>query len=95
METEGESGLVTYRPRLPSVVVFTRTGTARLGEGETFLLLALSVGVGMDGNGFTVAVDFALSVLELVIELKRELSFLVIITPSNAPSLLNQGSGRV
>jgi hypothetical protein len=33
--TEGETVLVTYRPRLPSVVVFTRTGTARLDEGET------------------------------------------------------------
>jgi hypothetical protein len=37
--------------------------------------------VGMDGNGFTVAVERALSVLELVTELKRELgSFLVMVT---------------
>lgn len=46
--------------------------------------------MGSDGSGFTVAVELALSVLELVIELKRALgSFLVMITASPTyPSLL-------
>jgi hypothetical protein len=53
-------------------------------EGPPTFLLSLladgAVATGVEGNGFTVAVDRALSVLELVTELKRELgSFLVMV----------------
>ncbi len=45
------------------------------------LLLAMLATVGVEGSGFTVMLDRALSVLEPVMELKREpASFLVIVT---------------
>ncbi|KAH8905328.1 hypothetical protein BR93DRAFT_929572 [Coniochaeta sp. PMI_546] len=62
-------------------------GAPRLDEPTFLWLLLLDgvVAVGVAGNGFTVAEDRALSVLELVIELKRELgSFLVMVTGSRA-----------
>ena len=75
----------TYRPSVPIPSDFRRIGPPRLEE-PTFLLLLPALGdgavaTGVAGNGFTVAVDRALSVLELVTELKRELdSFLVMVT---------------
>lgn len=45
------------------------------------LVLEVVEAVGVEGRGFTVMLERALSVLELVIELKREAgSFLVIVT---------------
>jgi hypothetical protein len=78
---------IAYRPSVPFPSVFKRIGAPRLEE-PTFLLLLLGlelvdgvVAVGVEGNGFAVALDRALSVLELVIELKRELgSFLAMVT---------------
>ena len=75
----------TYRPSVPFPSVFRRIGPPRLEE-PTFLLLLPPLGdgvvaMGVAGNGFTVAEDRALSVLELVTELKREIgSFLVMVT---------------
>lgn len=75
----------THRPRVPLSSVFRRIGAARLEPKPRWpLLLLLLNGVvglrGVAGNGLMVAEDRALSVLELVTELKRELgSFLVMI----------------
>lgn len=74
---------------MPFPSVLRRIGVPRLEEAA-FLLLLLVDGVvagGVAGKGFTVAVDLALSVLELVVELKRELdSFLVMVTRRRAGS---------
>jgi hypothetical protein len=88
MLREAKGTGLTYWPGVPFPSVFSRIGVPRLEEA-TFLLLLLDevVAVGVEGNGFTVAVDRALSVLELVIELKRELgSFLVMVTGRRAGS---------
>lgn len=70
---------MTYRAAVPFPSVFRRIGASRLEE-PTFLLVVLlpdrldgaAVGAGVEGNGFKVALDRALSVLELVTELTRE-----------------------
>lgn len=54
------------------------------------------MGSGVEGNGLRVAVERALSVLELVIELKREFgSFLVIVTGRSAQHGLVDAAHRL
>ena len=85
--------------RLPFSSVFKRVGAALRelppAERELELVVAVvvatatgAVGVAGDGLAFTVPLDRALSVLELVIELNREVgSFLVIVT-SKRPGIV-------
>jgi hypothetical protein len=74
--------LATHRVRLPLSSVLRRDGAARRDPcGATLeVLLAAPAKLGSDGvvgvrgSGFTVMLDLPLSVLEPVMELKRELS---------------------
>ena len=72
----------THLTSFPFSSVLRREGAARLELIECDGLdLESSLAIGVDGKGFTVAVDRPLSVEVLVIELKREpASFLVIVT---------------
>jgi len=69
----------SYLGKLPFSSVLRRGVALRELDGCGALFLSSAAGV--DGSGFIVAVDRALSVEELVIELKREfVSCLVIVT---------------
>jgi hypothetical protein len=71
--------------RFPFSSVLSRDGTALLelwdAARKTWAEEAAGEEEGVEGNGFTVILERALSVLEPVMELKREAaSFLVIVT---------------
>lgn len=71
----------THLIRLPFSSVFSRDGAARRDPWETDReALVPDALVGVGGSGFTVMLERALSVLEPVMELKREPSFLPIVT---------------
>ncbi len=82
--------MFAHLTRYPFSSVLRRLGAALLELGARdlkallFPVLPLAADVedlGMDGSGFTVTLERAESVLELVMELKREAgSFLVIVT---------------
>lgn len=60
---------------------------------EPLECLRVSLAIGVDGNGLTVAVECALSVEELVMELKRDrASFLVIVTTRHGPPVWTEPS---
>lgn len=85
----------THLIRLPFSSVLSREG-AGLREPVDAVRMALGPGAapaGVEGSGLTVMLDRALSVLEPVMELKREpASFLPIVT-SNGGQAANEGTG--
>jgi hypothetical protein len=80
---------------LPFSSVFSRDGAARRDPWETDReALVPDALVGVGGSGFTVMLERALSVLEPVMELKREPSFLPIVTRRSWAEQENQLLGH-